>query len=148
MMNNSWYVVKPETIQDSESGNLLLKFRHPCEPGADKGGWMVPSTEEQIEGIKHEASAPQKRFTREEIEKHNKETDCWIVINGRVYDATSVLAWHPGGKDAIMAHAGKVHADTTEEFDSIHDDYAEKKLSGMSASLSASSPPSVVYIKY
>lgn len=92
---------------------------------------MVPSTEEKIEGIKHEAAAPQKEFTREEIEKHDKETDCWIVINGRVYDATSVLGWHPGGKDAIMAHAGKVHADTTDEFESIHDDYAEKKLSGM-----------------
>lgn len=30
-----------------------------------------------------------------------------------------------------MAHAGKVHADTTNEFESIHDDYAEQKLSGM-----------------
>jgi nitrate reductase (NAD(P)H) len=41
-----------------------------------------------------------------------------------------VLDWHPGGKAPIMAHAGKVHVDTTDEFESIHDDYAEQKLSG------------------
>lgn len=91
---------------------------------------MQPSTENQIEKIKHEVASPQKQFTREEIEKHNKEDDCWIVINGKVYDATSVLEWHPGGKAPIMAHAGKVHFDTTDEFESIHDDYAEHKLSG------------------
>lgn len=91
---------------------------------------MQPSTENQIEKIKHEVGSPQKQFTREEIEKHNKENDCWIIINGKVYDATSVLDWHPGGKAPIMAHAGKLHADTTDEFESIHDDYAEQKLSG------------------
>lgn len=92
---------------------------------------MKPSTEQQIESIKHEVSAPQKRFTREEIEKHDKPDDCWIVINGKVYDATSVLEWHPGGSAPILGHAGKAHASTTDEFNSIHDDYAEQKLSGM-----------------
>jgi nitrate reductase (NAD(P)H) len=29
-----------------------------------------------------------------------------------------------------MAHAGRVHADTTGEFESIHDDYAHSKLQG------------------
>lgn len=29
-----------------------------------------------------------------------------------------------------MAHAGRAHAETTEEFESIHGDYAEQKLSG------------------
>ncbi|KAJ5514912.1 hypothetical protein N7463_004464 [Penicillium fimorum] len=71
------------------------------------GGWMQPSTENYVENIKHEAASPQKQFTREEVEKHNKENDCWVVINGKAYDATSVLDWHPGGKAPIMAHAGK-----------------------------------------
>lgn len=94
---------------------------------------MQPSIESRVEDIKQEASSPQKQFTREEIEKHNKDDDCWIVVNGKVYDATSVLKWHPGGKAPIMGHAGKVHADTTDEFESIHDDYAQKKLNGKSA---------------
>lgn len=91
---------------------------------------MQPSTENRIEEAKHEASSPQKQFTREEIEKHNKEDDCWLVIGDKVYDVTSVLSWHPGGKATIMGHAGRVHVETTEEFESIHDDYAQQKLSG------------------
>lgn len=129
-MNNCWYVVRPEVQEDDESKDPVLYFRHPCEPGTGTGGWMQPSAENRMEAIKREAASPQKQFTREEIEKHDKENDCWIVINGKVYDATSVLSWHPGGKATIMGHAGKVHADTTEDFESIHDDYAQQKLSG------------------
>jgi nitrate reductase (NAD(P)H) len=129
MMNNCWYTVRLE-IDDNEKGSVLY-FRHPCEPGTRAGGWMQPSTENRIENIKHEAASPQKQFTREEIEKHNTEDDCWIIINGKVYDATSVLDWHPGGKIPIMAQAGRAHADTTTEFESIHDEYAEQKLSGI-----------------
>ncbi|KIH86479.1 nitrate reductase [Sporothrix brasiliensis 5110] len=61
---------------------------------------------------------------------HGQEDDCWLVVHGRVYDATRVLRWHPGGKAAILAHAGKVHQQTTDEFASIHDDYAYAKLNG------------------
>ncbi|EED24630.1 nitrate reductase, putative [Talaromyces stipitatus ATCC 10500] len=129
MMNNCWYIVRLEIRNDNEDNGTVLFFRHPCEPGTGTGGWMQPSAESFIEYIKHEVAYPQKQFTREEIEKHHKEDDCWIVINGKVYDATSVLNWHPGGKAPIMAHAGRAHADTTEEFESIHDDYAEQKLS-------------------
>jgi cytochrome b involved in lipid metabolism len=75
------------------------------------------------------------QFTREEIEKHHTEQDCWIVVNGRVYDATSVLSWHPGGKAPIMGHAGRVHPETTEEYESIHDEFAHQKLNGKKDSL-------------
>lgn len=34
---------------------------------------------------------------------------------------------HPG-KAPILAHVGRVHIDTTDEFQSVHDDYAQKKL--------------------
>lgn len=130
MMNNCWYEVRPETHDSSDTSTSLL-FRHPVDAGTSTNGWMKPSTSEQIESIKQKASAPEKQFTRQEIEKHNTEDDCWIVVNGNVYDATSVLGWHPGGKGAILAHAGAVHVDTTEEFESIHDNYAQDKLKGM-----------------
>ncbi|OJD14182.1 hypothetical protein AJ78_05446 [Emergomyces pasteurianus Ep9510] len=129
MMNNCWYTVRSNITQDPKSGDLLITFQHPTEPGSSQGGWMRPSTEEQIDEIRHEVAAPQQQFTREEIEKHDSESDCWIVINNKVYDATSVLSWHPGGSAAIMAHAGRAHAATTEEFESVHDDYAQQKLS-------------------
>lgn len=130
MMNNSWYTVKTETVQDEEDGSPAVLFRHPTEAAAGEGGWMQPSEELKTAQAKQNAATPQKQFTREEIEKHDKEGDCWIVVDNKVYDATSVLSWHPGGAAAIMSHAGKCHHDTTEEFSSIHDDYGYNKLQG------------------
>lgn len=131
MMNNCWYVVRPEIVEDKESEEPAILFRHPTEPGTGDGGWMKPSVENQIEQVKQGAGAPQKEFTREEIEKHDSADDCWLVIDGKVYDATSVLDWHPGGAASILGHAGKVHQETSNEFASIHDDYAHQKLQGI-----------------
>ncbi|KAK5109055.1 hypothetical protein LTR62_007603 [Meristemomyces frigidus] len=128
MMNNAWYIVKPEITQDSDEGVAQIHFRHPVEPGTGDGGWMQPSEENKIANAKQEAGAPEKQFTRHEIEKHSTEDDCWIVVDGKVYDATSVLSWHPGGKAAIVGHAGRVHQETSDEFESIHDDFAYQKL--------------------
>ncbi|KAI8682135.1 Nitrate reductase [NADPH] [Fusarium keratoplasticum] len=128
MMNNCWYVVRPEIVEDDGSEMPAILFRHPVEPATKDGGWMKPSVESQIAEAKQEAGAPQKEFTREEIEKHNTQDDCWIIVDGKVYDATSVLEWHPGGAAAIVGHAGQVHQETSEEFASIHDGYAYKKL--------------------
>ena len=129
MMNNCWYEVRPEMVDDAGSNVPAILFRHPTEPVGD-GGWMKPSVENQITEEKLQAGTPQRQFTREEIEKHDKRDDCWIVVDGKVYDATSVLDWHPGGVAAILSHAGKVHQQTTEEFSAIHDDFAYKKLNG------------------
>ncbi|KAI5368020.1 putative oxidoreductase, molybdopterin-binding domain, oxidoreductase FAD/NAD(P)-binding protein [Septoria linicola] len=128
MMNNCWYQVKPEITQDKDNEVPYMFFRHPVEPGTGNGGWMKPSTENQIDAAKQEAGAPQKQFTRQEIEKHNTESDCWLVVDNKVYDSTSVLSWHPGGKAAILGHAGKVHQETSDEFASIHDGFAYQKL--------------------
>ncbi len=126
MMNNCWYVVKTEIVSTKDMDPFVM-FRHPCEPTGD-GGWMKSSVENQIQSAKQEAGTPSKQFTREEIEKHDKEGDCWLVIDGKVYDTTSVLSWHPGGKASLLGHAGKVHQETTDQFSAIHDDFAYKKL--------------------
>lgn len=44
-------------------------------------------------------------FTWAEIIKHDKRDDCWVVINGCVYDLTRFLPLHPGG-DMILDGAG------------------------------------------
>lgn len=56
-------------------------------------------------------------YSWEEIAKHNKPNDCWVVVNGVVLDATSFLPDHPGGKNAILLYAGK---DATAEFNMLH----------------------------
>lgn len=42
-----------------------------------------------------------------EIAKHNKQTDCWFIINGKVYNITSFFGSHPGGNSAMTPSCGK-----------------------------------------
>ena len=64
-------------------------------------------------------------YTLEEVAKHNKKSDAWIVIHNKVADVTKWIPLHPGG-DIIMKGVGK---DATTLFDNIgHDDYAKKML--------------------
>jgi hypothetical protein len=38
-------------------------------------------------------------LTQAEVAKHSSKSDCWVVINGNVYDATGFR--HPGGQSKI-----------------------------------------------
>ncbi len=64
-------------------------------------------------------SIPEKEFTMEEVAKHNKKEDLWVVVKGVVMDLSSWLDEHPGGPQAIMNFMGR---DATEEFEMLHDD--------------------------
>jgi hypothetical protein len=48
-----------------------------------------------------------KVFTWAEIEQHNKASDCFLVIEGKVYDITKFLADHPGGEEVLVELAGQ-----------------------------------------
>jgi len=73
----------------------------------------------------HKKSNKSTEYTLEEVAKHNKKSDAWIVIHNKVADVTKWIPLHPGG-DIIMKGVGK---DATTLFDSIgHDDYAKKML--------------------
>jgi monoamine oxidase len=47
-----------------------------------------------------------KKFTMQEVKKHNKKSDAWLVINNKVYNVTNWIDKHPGGK-IIMKGVGK-----------------------------------------
>ena len=40
-------------------------------------------------------------FDMQEISQHNTDKDCWLLIDGKVYDATEFVARHPGGKSIV-----------------------------------------------
>ncbi|WVQ83117.1 hypothetical protein IAT38_005255 [Cryptococcus sp. DSM 104549] len=58
-----------------------------------------------------------KLISFEEVQKHNRADDCWVIINGNVYDVTEFLENHPGGPEIIIANAGK---DATKIFTPLH----------------------------
>jgi len=59
----------------------------------------------------------EKVFTMEEVARHNKADDAWLVIDGDVYDITKFIKFHPGGSALLAAHAG---TDGTEAFFDMH----------------------------
>lgn len=42
----------------------------------------------------------------DEVHKHKEKGDCWTVVDDLVYNVTSYIPYHPGGKK-IMLGAGK-----------------------------------------
>ena len=52
-------------------------------------------------------------FTEREVLEHNREGDCWLIIEGKVYDVTDFLDDHPGSFVPIVQYAGK---DATQVF--------------------------------
>lgn len=61
--------------------------------------------------------ATPRSYTLAEVAKHRSVEDCWVVVKGKVYDASSFVGEHPGGQQLLVSHAGK---DVTKEFVSSH----------------------------
>ncbi|ELR13958.1 cytochrome b5, putative [Acanthamoeba castellanii str. Neff] len=62
-----------------------------------------------------EAKKEVRIFTKAEVAKHDTVNDCWMIINGKVYDVTPFVDEHPGG-DILMDGAGK---DASDMFDDV-----------------------------
>ncbi|GAA5849024.1 hypothetical protein JCM3766R1_005429 [Sporobolomyces carnicolor] len=58
-----------------------------------------------------------KRIRVQEMLRHNSREDCWQAYNGKVYNVTPFLKFHPGGVGEMMRGAGK---DATQLFMLAH----------------------------
>lgn len=67
----------------------------------------LPSDLDELEG----------EFTASEVSAHNTADDCWVIIEGNVYDLSSFIDNHPGGAGALTNLCGK---DGTKAFSSEH----------------------------
>lgn len=64
----------------------------------------------------------------QELAKHATATDCWVAVSGRVFDVTSFLGEHPGGKKILLREGGK---DATEKFKQFHSPGVLEKYGSM-----------------
>lgn len=143
MGNNHAFRVKVHVCKTSE-GEHVFRFEHPTQPGQQSGGWMTTPAGKpesagfgrllEVQGDSNDDGpvAPpkdikdeKKLYTAEEVAKHNKEDDVWIIVKDKVYNCTEYLELHPGGVDSIMINAG---SDSTEDFLAIHSSKAAKML--------------------
>jgi cytochrome b involved in lipid metabolism len=53
------------------------------------------------------ASTPTKTYPVSQVKKHNQPTDCWSIVNGRVYNLTGYISRHPGGSARIIGMCGR-----------------------------------------
>ena len=44
-----------------------------------------------------------KQYSLADVAQHNTEKDCWMTINGKIYDVTKYIDSHPGG-EIIMVY--------------------------------------------
>ncbi|EAS02371.1 cytochrome b5-like heme/steroid-binding domain protein (macronuclear) [Tetrahymena thermophila SB210] len=51
--------------------------------------------------------ADKKEITYQEVAKHNKADDCWVIIDNGVYNLTEQMKSHPPGPFMIKLFAGK-----------------------------------------
>jgi L-lactate dehydrogenase (cytochrome) len=71
---------------------------------------MVAQAQDGVQSLKQAASNPPTSplIPMQEVAKHNKREDCWVVIHGKVYNLTDFLDSHPGGVGPILAKAGMI----------------------------------------
>lgn len=51
------------------------------------------------------------------VSQHNSADDAWMILNGKVYNITPYIDYHPGGATEIMRAAGR---DGTKLFMATH----------------------------
>ncbi|CAJ1796388.1 unnamed protein product [Sphenostylis stenocarpa] len=57
-----------------------------------------------------------KVYTLAQVSEHNNSKDCWLIIDGKVYNVTKFLDDHPGGDDVLLSSTGK---DATDDFEDV-----------------------------
>eukprot|EP01061_Rhynchopus_euleeides_P027946 TRINITY_DN4545_c1_g1_i1.p1 TRINITY_DN4545_c1_g1~~TRINITY_DN4545_c1_g1_i1.p1 ORF type:complete len:264 (+),score=50.95 TRINITY_DN4545_c1_g1_i1:306-1097(+) len=136
---------------------VAVEQQGPCHAAGVLEGWRLASVGDiavcdMEEAVSNLASLSQAgggvlRFvpthSSESVAAHNTAESCWASIGGRVYDLTSFVKLHPGGRGSILEYAG---SDATIEFFTFHSEpryiaYLEKYCIGEARSQSETSGP-------
>eukprot|EP00798_Chlamydomonas_sp_ICE-L_P018900 gene18900-25458_t len=97
-------------------GVLAWASGFPIEKGFTQLDWLR-LTRSGADMNEQQGAAPRKEITLEEVKLHRSRDDAWMVLHGKVYNATHYLKYHPGGGDILLSVAGK---DATSEFMKYH----------------------------
>ncbi len=60
-----------------------------------------------IEHTSNQAIQTTTTYDLAEVAEHNTSADCWMIIDGKVYDFTDYLNQHPDGPQSMTKYCGK-----------------------------------------
>lgn len=95
------------TLRSSNQGRRKVKLA----PGHSPLDWAALNSKlpkYQLRGVA--MNTPPPAFVQvpvSELKLHHTRTDCWTCINGKVFNITPYVDFHPGGVDEIMKCAGR-----------------------------------------
>lgn len=73
-------------------------------------------------------ATPTTRYTRAQVARHASTSNCWSIVEGKVYDLTQWVSRHPGGSEGIVEMCGGNGGEFLEEH--ARDAAARKVLAG------------------
>jgi cytochrome b involved in lipid metabolism len=77
------------------------------EPGCSALDWAVKKGKMAEERSRRPDGMRIQRITPSQLKTHNTREDAWSAFNGKVYDITPYLRFHPGGVQELMRVAGR-----------------------------------------
>ena len=87
-------------------------------------GGRVPTGQEQVDSLPtgepldpSASGSASSGILASEVASHNTASDCWVVIDGSVYQLDKYMSQHPGGKAVLTSLCGK---DATNAFANQH----------------------------
>ncbi|XOV87754.1 MAG: cytochrome b5 domain-containing protein [Pseudomonadota bacterium] len=86
--------------------------------------------ESHDQGNTRTGAAEPRTYTAEEVAKHNNLQDCWMVIEGKVYDLSTYVPKHPTPPAVLVPWCGKeaTLGMRTKGYGSDHSPYAWSEL--------------------
>lgn len=74
--------------------------------------------------------AGERMWTLEQVSRHDRAADCWMAIDGAVFDVTAYLPQHPSNPALVLPWCGKdaSTAYRTKTKDRPHSAYADRVL--------------------
>lgn len=110
-----------QRVQSLSVGNERTRKKVQLAPGHSPLDWAQlnqTAPREQLRGVPDQTPPPSYvKVTKEQLKAHKFQHDCWTSINGKVFNITPYLNFHPGGVDEIMKCAGR---DGTTLFNKYH----------------------------
>jgi cytochrome b involved in lipid metabolism len=104
---------------------IFVKQQNPNQTAGQPQDKINNTDEEKIESGKTD-----KEVLASDVATHNTVSDCWQIINGKVYNVTDYIPLHPAGADKIIPFCGKDAsvAFNTKGGKGPHSQKAEEKL--------------------